>query len=330
MTDKEEHMDEKHPKINLNDLDKGLIRFCLECGKMNPNVKSALPKRDPADYKWLRMVYDSIEDDAKHMARLLTDVVHYIALEDEKKDEDAQEKVIDTLEELYDLVENIENANDLITLGGVPALLDLLRDSSRPRVCAESCGVVSAIMANNPHGQNALFQAGALSFIFSALRTFQKQAEGKPEGDEFVQAEARAINAVSALVRQMPEAQKQFIDDGGMVLLRNALETPSSTLRLRAASALWRFSTTKENVTVLVREGFVHRLLTILTSLDHSINDSLREAAANVLAQAAQFPDAKAIITLQKEDINAVYIHVEKIDPQSPYADFLRLLLSRI
>jgi len=323
----EMHEDEKHPHIDLNNLDKGLIRFCMECGKMDPNVKSTLPKRDPADYKWLRMVYDSIEDDAKHMARLLTDTAHYIALSEEEKNEEAQGKEVDTLEELNDLVENIENANDLITLGGGRVLLKMLRDCTRPRVCAASCSVVSAIMANNPRGQKSLLEAGAMAFLFAALETFQKQAASSSD-EELVQAEARALGAVSSLVRELQPAQKEFVDKGGMELLRIALTQKSSLLVMRVVSALWRFSTTKENVTILVKEGFIDQLLTFLLSEESSVN--LRERAADILANSCAHEPAKVIVSPHKLEIVQLAVAIKKTDPSGAFAEYLHNLVNNI
>jgi len=333
MTDKPEefeHLDEKHPKLDLKNLDKGLIRFCLECGQMNPNVKSTLPKRDPADYKWLRMVYDSIEDDAKHMARLLTDIAHYIARSEEEKDAKVQDSVIETLEELNDLVENIENANDLITLGGVSPLLDLLRDCSRPRVCAASCGVVSAIMANNPRGQNSLFEAGAMAFIFAALETFQKLSSSCDHDDDYIQAEARALSAVSSLIRELPKAQKEFVDKGGMTILHTALSHSSPLLRMRAVSALWRFSSTEDNVSLLVKEGFIAQLLDLLFSEDPSNNESLRELIADIMAKSSVFQVAKNVILPRKNDIVYLAVAIKKRDPSGALAEFLHNLVTNL
>jgi len=328
MTEREMHEDEKHPHIDLNNLDKGLIKFCLECGKMDPNVKSTLPKRDPADYKWLRMVYDSIEDDAKHMARLLTDTAKYIALSEEEKNESVQEKEVETLEELFDLVENIENANDLITLGGIPALLDLLRDCTRPRVCSASCGVVAAIMANNPRGQQTLLSSGALSFLLAALETFQQQATSTGSNDDLIKAEARVLSAVSSLVRELPPAQKEFIEKGGMELLHKIQDQESPLLVMRVVSALWRFSTTKENVEVLVKEGFISDLINYLLSDDSSEN--LRERAADILANACAYDSAKVIVSPHKIEIITLAVSVKKNDPSGALAEYLHTLSTLI
>lgn len=330
----ERHEDEKHPKIDLNNLDKGLVRFCMEYGKLNPNVKSTLPKRDPADYKWLRMVYDSIEDDAKHMARLLTDTVNYLARPDAEKDAAAQDTMVATLEELTDLAENVENANDLITLGGVPALLDVLRDCTRPRVWAAACAVVAALVANNPRGQQALLAADAVTFLLSGLGNFQRTALEGPAAahEDAVGAEARALAALAALVRELPAAQTAFVAQGGLAFLHTALAQPEAVLHVRAVMVLWRFSTTAENVATLTADGFVAALLALLLPAAGApaVPPALCERAADVLGNACAVPCARDVVAPRKADLVRLAVAEKQRDPSSALAEYLHTLISRL
>lgn len=344
----ERHEDEKHPRIDLNNLDKGLVRFCLEYGKLDPSVKSTLPKRDPADYKWLRMVYDSIEDDGKHMARLLTDIAGYIARADAEKDAAAQDAAVAALEELTDLVENVENANDLVSLGGVPALLDVLRDCTRPRVWAAACAVVAALVANNPRGQQALLAAGALAFLLSGVATFQRSAlasssseasdsaaEASSEAsqhEDVVNAEARALGALAALVREEPAAQQAFVAQGGLAFVRAALAQPEPVLPVRAVMVLWRFATSADGVAALAENGFVAALLALVLPAPDApaVAPALRERAADVLCHACAVPSARAVLAPHKADFVRAAVAAQKQDPGCALAEYLHGIVEKI
>lgn len=334
----ERHEDEKHPKIDLNNLDKGLVRFCMEYGKLNPDVKSTLPKRDPADYKWLRMVYDSIEDDAKHMARLLTDTVNYLARPDAEKDAAAQDAVVAALDELTDLAENVENANDLVTLGGVPALLDVLRDCTRPRVWAAACAVVAALVANNPRGQEALLAADALTFLLSGLGNFQRAALEEPAAAaavphaDAVGAEARALGALAALVREQPAAQTAFVAQGGLAFLHTALAQREAVLPVRAVMVLWRFATRADAVATLTADGFVAALLALVLPAPGApaVPPALCERAADVLCHACAVPCARAVVAPRKADLVRLAVAEQQQHPASALAEYLHGIVSQL
>eukprot|EP00727_Mastigamoeba_balamuthi_P012920 m51a1_g8250 putative protein folding (345) ;mRNA; r:139190-140775 len=174
-------------RIDLKNIDKGLLKFCLEHGAVDgPRV---IPERDPQDYKWLREAFESLDDDVKVMARLVG-----AARDADFSTPEGVEASADALETLRDYVENIDNANDLpkaplpplqaptpvspallqspcspvASIGGVAPVVALLEKGGRVRAAA--AGVLAALAANNPVGQGALYAVRAVDALVAAAR----------------------------------------------------------------------------------------------------------------------------------------------------------------
>lgn len=225
----------KDGTINLRDIDKGLLKFCLEYGKLPEGTESSLEKRDPADYKWLREALESVEDDGKKMIRLVKE------LEDDK--DAASAKICVILEEIQAIIEDVENANDLMKIPNSLVLVFKMCSHEAPKVRGDACWIISTIASNNQSGQARLLASGALGVVVTAASKALSHAQS--DGDE-ANALGKALTALGCLVRETPTTA-HIPKDSYKVAVTTVMDGKmNGRVRMRAAHALAQFSETKE------------------------------------------------------------------------------------
>ena len=104
----------------------------------------------------------------------------------------------DALEELDDRVMSIDNANDFITVGGLPPLLRTLQNSRHPRLQWRAAQALATITQNNPRTQAETLNAGAFEAVTVALEATIRKAA--PTVDEIVLV-AKCFFALSCMIR---------------------------------------------------------------------------------------------------------------------------------
>lgn len=137
-------------------------------------------------------------------------------VEDEAAEAEAR---VEALEVLQEHVEDLDNARDFNTIGGFPVVLRTLAEDAEPRLQAVAAWVVGTAVQNNRELQLVLVELGALP---SLLRLFG--AHAAPE------VRAKALFAVSGLLRACPEAQRQLGAHEGVSALLAALSDSSPKL----------------------------------------------------------------------------------------------------
>ncbi|XP_061478425.1 nucleotide exchange factor SIL1 isoform X3 [Rhineura floridana] len=140
-----------------------------------------------------------------------------------------------TLEEkitaLYDLeyyVHQVDNAKDLLSIGGLQLLINGL-NSTEPLMKEYASFVLGAALSSNPKVQIAAIEGGALQKLLVILATDQSLAVKK-----------KALFALSSMLRHFPYAQQQFLKLGGLQVLRNLFtEKGMETLHIRTVTLLY-------------------------------------------------------------------------------------------
>lgn len=221
--------------INFRDIDKGLLKFCLEYGKIPEGTESTYTKRDPSDYKWLREALESVEDDGKKMIRLVKE------LEDDKDANSAKICVI--LEEIQLIIEDVENANDYMKIPKSVNLIFQMCAHSSANVRSDACWILTTIASNNNSGQARLLASGALKVAFTAASKALPLAD---TDDSEANALGRALTALGCLVRETPAASHTPSDSYKVVVSTLRNEKIPQKIRMRAAHALAQYSSVKE------------------------------------------------------------------------------------
>eukprot|EP00271_Cylindrocystis_brebissonii_P005257 TRINITY_DN17206_c0_g1_i1.p1 TRINITY_DN17206_c0_g1~~TRINITY_DN17206_c0_g1_i1.p1 ORF type:complete len:443 (-),score=85.01 TRINITY_DN17206_c0_g1_i1:1-1329(-) len=135
------------------------------------------------------------------------------------------DEVLRALQELLQLVEPIDNANDLHTLGGLLALADVLTHSDT-RVRALTAWVLGTAAQNNPKLQQQYIDIGLLSALLNLAASAVDAEES-----------SKALFALSAAIRNHEAAQEVFYAEGGTGLLIRFMN-PESDARLRRKAVI--------------------------------------------------------------------------------------------
>jgi hypothetical protein len=148
--------------------------------------------------------------------------------------EGGEEAALDALEELEFHCEDLDNANDLVKIGGLATLLQVC-DSAGAEVKEAACGVLAAGMQNNPPFQQASVALGVPAALLRLLDASQP-----------LPVRRKALYALSALLRAGGDATATILAlDGTMPALLRAAASADAKEQRRALFLLL----------VLVREG---------------------------------------------------------------------------
>ncbi|XP_053574524.1 nucleotide exchange factor SIL1 isoform X2 [Bombina bombina] len=144
-----------------------------------------------------------VETDFEIMTRIINTFNNSISTTDEK------------VHALYDLeyyVHQVDNAQNLFKSGGLQLLINSL-NSTEPVLIEHSAFVIGSALASNPKVQVAAFEGGALQKLLVVLAMDNEPSVKK-----------KALFALSALLRQFPYAQQQFLKLGGLQILKNVFK----------------------------------------------------------------------------------------------------------
>ncbi|KAL9230807.1 hypothetical protein vseg_006109 [Gypsophila vaccaria] len=143
-----------------------------------------------------------------------------IAIDDLNNSSVSVEDRLRALEELLVLVEPIDNANDLGTLGGLDAIMRQL-DNIDPEVRKLAAWVLGKATQNNPAVQQQVLELGILAKLIKMVKS------------DFTEAATKALYAVSAAIRNNAVAQEVFYAEAGDLMLKDILSNSTFDIRLR-------------------------------------------------------------------------------------------------
>jgi len=189
----------------------GLLKWSLQY--TDGTTPSGTQPLSSSDVAWLHEAFASrVVDQVKSMRGYLKylssevgtpvqelgeDVASVVSGEETKVKMDGK---LEAAEELRDIVSQIDLANDLPKVGGVPVLMELLA-SQEPSLRAHGCGLWQTVAKDNPNGQAVALSAGALAPLMALMDNPSHPA-----------VQAQAMGAVSALVQNCPPARTAFCD----------------------------------------------------------------------------------------------------------------------
>ncbi|KAK7291575.1 hypothetical protein RIF29_06832 [Crotalaria pallida] len=129
------------------------------------------------------------------------------------------------LEELLELVEPIDNANDLNKLGGLLAVTRELNHSD-PGIRTVAAWILGKASQNNPVVQHQVLELGVLSRLMNMVKSNSVEEANK------------AIYAISALIQNNLASQELFYAEAGGLMLRDILRNVNLDIRLRRKAVL--------------------------------------------------------------------------------------------
>uniref|UniRef100_W5K495 Nucleotide exchange factor SIL1 n=1 Tax=Astyanax mexicanus TaxID=7994 RepID=W5K495_ASTMX len=144
---------------------------------------------------------------------------------------------VSALLELEYLVHQVDNAKNLVSMGGMKLVTDAL-NSTDIRLQESAAFVLGSAVSSNPSVQVEALEGGALQKLLTLLTAPHP-----------VPVKKKALFAVACLLHHFPFAQSHFVKLGGLQVLGELFqEQGSDSLRLRVITMLYDMITEKELV----------------------------------------------------------------------------------
>ncbi|XP_012692076.2 nucleotide exchange factor SIL1 [Clupea harengus] len=167
-----------------------------------------------------------VETDVDIMRRLITKFNSSNATVEER---------VKALLDLEYLVHQVDNAQNLVSMGGMKLVINAL-NSSDFGLQGNAAFVLGSAVSSNPSVQVEVTEGGALLKLLTLLAT------PRP-----IPVKKKALFAVASLLRHFPYAQGHFLKLGGMQVLVDLFQTPGGeSLRIRIVTLIYDMIVEKE------------------------------------------------------------------------------------
>ncbi|XP_043113820.1 nucleotide exchange factor SIL1 [Puntigrus tetrazona] len=167
-----------------------------------------------------------VETDVQVMRRLLNQFNNTNSTNEEK---------ITALLDLEYLVHQVDNARNLVSMGGMQLVINVL-NSTDIRLQESAAFVLGSAVSSNPSVQVEAIEGGALQKLLTLLATQRP-----------ITVKKKVLFAVASLLRHFPFAQSHFLKLGGVQVLSELFQTPGTEpLRVRIITVLYDMIIEKE------------------------------------------------------------------------------------
>ena len=174
---------------------KSLFEWSMKYQEDGSTISQDDARLSVADREWLE---DALKHAMVDLSKRMTDIKDAL---DEGQEISVEEKE-QMLDELLELVESIDQAKDLSTIGGLQTLLQVL-DSGVPSLQWRAAEVIATCAQNNPEVQTSFFSGGVMDPIWRLMDS---------EDDVCV---VKALLAVSCLIRGSSQVHSYFTENHG-------------------------------------------------------------------------------------------------------------------
>lgn len=255
---------------------RGLLNWATRQQQEPPS--EAVAPMEPERAQWLEEALKSMTvDDAQRIKEALNRL----------QDPASQAGMLrETLQNLQDIVDNLDNANDLQLLGGWPVMTHLLRHEDAG-VRAAAAEVIATSVQNFEKAQNFALRNGTLGGLLALAR------------DPDATCRKKAVLGLSTLVREFPPGQLAFIEQDGVDLFKTLLTDADEQVRTKSLFFLRHVCAFHAAAKDTVREA---GLIPTLVCLVADESASTRELALAAIVALADGSDAN-VAQLRRDDV---------------------------
>ncbi|TMS15048.1 Hsp70-binding protein 1 [Larimichthys crocea] len=169
----------------------------------------------------------------------------------DEEDEDERESAFEVLSELC---ENLDNARDLMILGGLELCLSKYLCHAQSGLRWHAAELIASCAQNMPQVQVHLLSIGALPKLLQLT-----------DSDPHPTVRVKALYAVSCLVREQEAGLQAFLTHDGFSVLMRGMQSENEKLRTKSAFLLLNLLTSHpEQKGTVVSMGMVQQLVSVL------------------------------------------------------------------
>lgn len=195
--------------------------------------------------------------------------------EDGEDEEDEREAALELLSELC---ENLDNARDLMALGGLELCMSQCLCDSQSGVRWRSAQLIASCAQNMPEVQCYLLSKGALPKLLQLT-----------DSDPHPTVRVKALFAVSCLVREQEVGLQAFLSHDGFSVLMRGMQSDNEKLRTKSAFLLLNLLTAQpEQKETVISMGMVQQLVSVLRTPHSPFHEHVLGALCCLVEQCPQ------------------------------------------
>ncbi|XP_071768041.1 hsp70-binding protein 1 [Centroberyx gerrardi] len=253
----EDRQNRRHPH-NLQ----GVLQLAVEAGSASEGPASLEPLSQERK-EWLRGALAEVckgqMDEVEQMRQCLTVLrkdgmsVREREGEEEREEEDEDERE-SALELLSELCENLDNARDLMVLGGLELCVSQCLCHAQSGVRWRAAQLIASCAQNMPEVQFHLLSMGALPKLLQLT-----------DSDPHPTVRVKALYAVSCLVREQEAGLRAFLSHDGFSVLMRGMQSDNEKLRTKSAFLLLNLLTAHpEQKDTVLSMGMAQQLVSVV------------------------------------------------------------------
>lgn len=174
--------------------------------------------------------------------------------EEDREDDDEDDERETAFEMLSELCENLDNARDLMTLGGLELCVSQYLNHAQSGLRWRAAQLIASCAQNMPQLQFHLLSIGALPKLLQLT-----------DSDPNPTVRVKALYAVSCLVREQEAGLQAFLSHDGFSVLMRGMQSENEKLRTKSAFLLLNLLMSHpEQKDTLVAMGMVQQLVSVL------------------------------------------------------------------
>ncbi|XP_060760268.1 hsp70-binding protein 1 [Neoarius graeffei] len=249
----------RHPQ-NLQ----GVLRLAVEAGSASDGPTPNEPMSQER-IEFLRGALSEVckgqLDEVEQMKQCVS-----VLLQDEgegREDEEDEDEKEAALEMLCDLCDNLDNARDLMKMGGLDVCVSRCVCHTEAGVRWRAAELLACCAQNMPEVQLYLLQQGVLHTLLQLA-----------DHDTHPTVRVKALYAVSCLVREQDVGLHDFLSQDGFSVLMRGMQSDCEKLRTKSAFLLLNLLTSHpEHRETVLCMGMVQQLVAVLRTPHSSVHE---------------------------------------------------------
>ncbi|XP_068613527.1 hsp70-binding protein 1-like [Brachionichthys hirsutus] len=246
----------------------GVLQMAVDAGTGAGASAPAQPMSEERK-SWLTVALaefaDCQMDDVAEMKRFLAILRNEGARNEEEQEYDRRESAFEVLSELC---ENLDNARDLMTLGGLELCVSQYLCHVQSGLRWRAAGLIAACAQNMPQVQAYLLGIGVLPTLLQLT-----------DSDPDPTVRVKALYAVSCLVREQEAGLQTFLLHDGFTVLMRGMESENEKLKTKSAFLLLNLLTSHpEQRETAVSMGMVQQLISVVRTPHASFHEHVLAA----------------------------------------------------
>ncbi|XP_060882528.1 hsp70-binding protein 1 [Labrus mixtus] len=264
----------------------GVLQLAVEAGSAAEGPAPTEPMSDERK-TWLRDALaevgkgqmDEVEQMKRCVALLRQEGTNKGEQEgEEERDEDHEDERESAFEILSELCENLDNARDLMTLGGLELCLSQYLCHPQSGLRWRAAELIACCAQNMPQVQVYLLSNGALPKLLQLT-----------DSDSNATVRVKALYAVSCLVREQEAGLQAFLSHDGFSVLMRGMQTGNEKVRTKSAFLLFNLLTSHaEQKDTVLSMGMVQQLVSVLRTTHSPFHEHVLGALCCLVEECPQ------------------------------------------